>query len=71
MNMTEIIEKLDIQPEKLYFFTNPEDGCWEIRERDAIPNKDIPEDALIAKFYYAPELAIALINSLKNVKTQN
>lgn len=47
----ELSEFCDVQ--KLYLRCNHEDECWEILERDGIPDaEDEPgDDALLAKFY--------------------
>lgn len=56
----------DVKLENLYFIENEEDECWEILEKDGV---DDGEDAIIAKFYYAPELAVHLLDSLKILRS--
>ncbi|KKL98397.1 hypothetical protein LCGC14_1824790 [marine sediment metagenome] len=57
----------------LYLIENEEDDCWEIIERNGIcPEEDeVDDDAIVAKFYVAPELAEFLLNMLreKGIKT--
>lgn len=54
----------DINIDALYLTENVEDECWEIREKDAILNHS-DSDAVVAKFYYAPQLACMLLNFLR------
>jgi hypothetical protein len=46
-----LLEAFDVR--KLYIRCNHEDECWELLERDAIPESDDgpADDALLAKFY--------------------
>lgn len=70
--MDESDEVMLVDVNKLCLVENDDDECWEIIERDGMDSDDDEEeefnnnDAIIAKFYAAPELAIFLINALKN-----
>lgn len=73
-NVKELLERIDVNVDKLYFMENVEDECWEIRERDAVQDKNYADyadnDAVIAKFYWAPELAQLLLETLRKLRKQ-
>lgn len=71
-NVKELLERIDVNVDKLYFMENVEDECWEIRERDAVQDKNYAyNDAVIAKFYWAPELAHLLLETLRKLRKQH
>lgn len=64
-----VLKRLDVNVDKLCLIRNHEDECWEILERDGTePDSNGDADALIAKFYWAPEFGKILIDTLRELK---